>query len=316
MTALTEADSLCGKESHHFFRQVLDEKLRHSPADTYSSAQITNCAEIYSTHRLKECLDLCKRWLQCSTSQISPVLAKSWSDALLHDLAHHGDSTVSELLGELIYRSPDASAAVHQWLLARPASDFVQGPLCDLQSCQLQVLRTLSDTKGIHALFDRLALSLWTIAKDAHSLKQYDVYRVLTELVAAVSIDKANAFMNSIRKEVESLEPQVVNACLLTFLSGLAHHLGSGDLYNTYAHKSCLWLVRRFAEDDEDSPDTTSLVSVLLESLEKHSPSLQSHFVDPVIIAAIQRRPQDSNCLILARLLFACTPDAVSELYM
>jgi Nucleolar pre-ribosomal-associated protein 1 len=86
------------------------------------------------------------------------------------------------------------------------------------------------------------------------------------------------------------------------------------------SEKILLWLVRRFAEDDEDSTETLEIIKAFLELIQFQPDLLKSftHLVEPVLTAAINRRLQYELHAELITSLFLFTPlksNAV-QLYM
>lgn len=79
---------------------------------------------------------------------------------------------------------------------------------------------------------------------------------------------------------------------------------------HSISEKILQWLVRRFAEDEEDSADTLEVIKAFLKLIRSHPNLLKSlsHLVEPVLTAAIGRRLQFELHAELITSLFILTP--------
>ncbi|KAJ1305979.1 hypothetical protein OPQ81_010694 [Rhizoctonia solani] len=79
------------------------------------------------------------------------------------------------------------------------------------------------------------------------------------------------------------------------------------DALDSIVDSGLLWLVRRFAEDDSDSPDLQSCLPIFAKLLPRSS-NIKPHLAEPVLVAAIKNRLQSGCVMSLCSEIVTHTP--------
>lgn len=139
-------------------------------------------------------------------------------------------------------------------------------------SAVLPVLLTLLDYCEIKGRpIDQLytATSSW-LAQLTANLSDIDC-RILSHLYRAGTVDHQDAIRSRLNRLVSSLTPELVKPNIFTLVEQICRHDQSDmqkNLLTQTLNKSLEILVRRFAEDEEDSAAVTELVNVLSKSMQ------------------------------------------------
>lgn len=119
--------------------------------------------------------------------------------------------------------------------------------------------------------------------------------------------------IGSLRNCIPEPPAKAFNFCALLIASRIAQDkhasVGAAEYLHALSEKALLWLVRRFAEDEEENPDTIEGLQAFVDVLSHETGMLPSlaHLVEPVLTAAIRRRLGSPLHAELVRILLTST---------
>lgn len=173
----------------------------------------------------------------------------SWTDELLSGSALGEDQ--SRVLAALIYRSAEARAKFVTWMASAVQDESAMDGAEPAVRALLEVARVEGTSPSLPAFLplryvDQL---LSAIASTATA----DTTRAL-QLVCEISDSTAMAVSSRLEERIAGLERDFYTTSMLRVLSDLTTSLPSfRPSLDAYVNGSLSWLVRRFAEDEEDS---------------------------------------------------------------
>ncbi|KEP52900.1 ribosome 60S biogenesis amino-terminal protein [Rhizoctonia solani 123E] len=101
-----------------------------------------------------------------------------------------------------------------------------------------------------------------------------------------------------VAKRFPSSHKDIFHRYALSFFADGASQSYWEDVVDSVVDSALLWLVRRFAEDDIDSPDLLSCLPIFAKLLPRSS-NIKPHLAEPVLVAAIKNRLESSSVMSL-----------------
>ncbi|CAE6436478.1 unnamed protein product [Rhizoctonia solani] len=109
-----------------------------------------------------------------------------------------------------------------------------------------------------------------------------------------------------VTKRLPSHHKDTFHRYALSFFAYVALQPQWEDLLDSIVDYGLLWLVRRFAEDDTDSPDLLSSLPIFAQLLPRSS-NIKPHLAEPVLVASIKNRLESSRVMSLCSKIVAHT---------
>lgn len=249
--------------------------------------------------------------------------ASAWTTILLSQSTlgvHH-----SQVLATLIYRSPETRAEFTKWLLGKVSEEesTLVGAEAAIRAllevnAVLDIETGIPESIAIHLVERIFATSESSLASDA------DLRRII-QLLCLSSPSISSSINQLLNTRIAAIDRDTFTSRVLHLLSDLAPvSKDFGGSLTTFVNSTFAGLVRRFAEDDEDTPPVTDFVRDLRELFSvgflvditnvclfdadavvgKHSSLVyKSHLLDPLVTAAVTRRLDKLEPILLAAAL-------------
>ncbi|CAE6418313.1 unnamed protein product [Rhizoctonia solani] len=119
-----------------------------------------------------------------------------------------------------------------------------------------------------------------------------------------------------VTKRLPSSHRDIFHRYALSFFTDGTSQSHWEDVVDSVVDSALLWLVRRFAEDDTDSPDLLSCLPIFVKLLPRSS-NIKPHLAEPVLVAAVKNRLESGSVMSLCSVIVAHTslkPMSVNKL--
>ncbi|KAG8703302.1 hypothetical protein FRC09_004237 [Ceratobasidium sp. 395] len=241
------------------------------------------------------------------TSKMGILSSVSW-----HEFSRWIETPqLTRLSTALMYLSIEARAAFSTWVghqSSLPASAI--GLCFAFMDCQAALARASADQLPLSQLtVDRvLDCCARVLFKHGGRLESQSwAVQALINVTHSLPAE-IERIVRLVSKRLPSNPRDVVQQQIFSFAVWAASHSPRWEeLVDSIVDSTLLWLVRRFAEDESDSPE---LLAALLgfESLLHYIQNAKAHLVEPVIVAAIKNRLNVSRVMKICSGLVEHTP--------
>ncbi|KAG9122286.1 hypothetical protein FRC07_001408, partial [Ceratobasidium sp. 392] len=198
-----------------------------------------------------------------------------------------------QLSTALMYLSPDARTAFSSWVGQQSSLPVCAiGPCFALMDCQAAFVRVLHDQPPLPRTIARRIVDCSTLVLFKYGERtEYQRWATRT-LINAVSAlpEEIDEIVRLVLKRFPSNPRDAVQQHIFSFVVWASSHSSHWEeLVNLAVDSTLLWLVRRFAEDESDSPELLATLSGF-ESILSPASNIKAHLAEPVLVAAIKNR--------------------------
>ncbi|KAH7927036.1 hypothetical protein BV22DRAFT_1103957 [Leucogyrophana mollusca] len=236
-----------------------------------------------------------------SSQRRSPLSALSPGDVVQLLYQKSWAASTAQIVSALLYSNALPSQEYARWLNSVTCTNIMIEYLAPtlhafLDSSDIEDLEAIGDTV-MFGLFDRLL---------PRARRSDDVRRLCHGIIISLitrDVRRRTAFVASIQRNLDSSAAEYHAADYMAFAARLRVVDGLGNLVTNLIDRGLQWTVRNLPTQDEAAGEVLRKLTLLV----KHESKLKTHFVEPVLTAAIQHCLSDPTVLQLSASLLQHT---------